>query len=43
MAVPRPYELYFKFKDGRREILDISANKKFNKVYPVDEIVRLEL
>ena len=41
--IPRPYELFIKSKDNRREIIDITANKKFNKQYTMDDIARIEI
>jgi hypothetical protein len=39
----RPYELFARFKDGRREILDVTLSKKFGKVFNLENLLRLDL
>jgi hypothetical protein len=39
----RPYELYARFKDGRREIFDVTLSKKFGKVFNLENLLRLDL
>jgi hypothetical protein len=43
LLIPKPYDVYVRFGDGRKELLDVCLNKKFNKYYSMDQIRWLEL
>jgi len=41
--VPLPYEFYAVDKQNKREVIDPSLNKKFSKVFDLNNLLRLEI